>query len=200
MIRDLDATLEAFLVTYAEPNSALAQAAIRFDLPDAEWRADLEVLTVNCYLHDVRENREMRTTEMYVQRTADGTRAVRRQPPVRIDCAYCISAWSPATENAVLEEHRVLSQVLALLLKYPRIPADVLRGSLTQQLPPYPTVIAAPNGLMNPPEFWGALDQPLKPSLNYVITLGMPLDGDATPGPVVDEIVLDVRTDREVAG
>lgn len=191
MIRDLDETIEQLLITRAPAGSELAGADISFDLPDADWRAGLETLTVNCYLYDIRENVELRTVEPPVQRSADGSRAVRRQPPVRIDCAYCITAWSPATDESVLEEHRLLGQVLRVLLRHRTVPADVLQGSLTDQIPPYPTLIASPDGVKNPPEFWGALDQQLKPSLNYVLTLAVSLDeapAEAAMPPVVEEV------------
>jgi hypothetical protein len=191
MIRDLDATLEQLFITRAPAGSEFAGADISFDLPDADWRAGLETLTVNCYLYDIRENRELRTAEPPIQRSADGTRAIRRRAPVRIDCAYCITAWSPATDESVLEEHRLLGQILRVLLSHPTIPADVLQGSLADQIPPYPTIIAAPDGVKNQPEFWGALDQQLKPSLNYVLTLAVSLDeSPAEPDmpPTVEEV------------
>lgn len=191
MIRDLDETIEQLLITSAPAGSELAGADISFDLPDADWRAGLEALTVNCYLYDIRENFDLRTVEPPVQRSADGTRAVRRRAPVRIDCAYCITAWSPATDESVLEEHRLLGQVLRVLLRHPTVPADVLQGSLADQIPPYPTIIASPDGVKNPPEFWGALDQQLKPSLNYVLTLAVSLDespAEAAMPPVVEEV------------
>lgn len=189
MIRDLDDTIQELLKTRAPAGSELAGADISFDLPDADWRAGVSTLTVNCYLYDIRENLEMRTNEPPLQRSPDGTRAVRRQPPARIDCAYCITAWSPATDESVLEEHRLLSQVLLVLLRNPTIPSDVLQGSLVGQIPPYPTVIASPDGVKNQPEFWGALDQQLKPSLNYVVTLAMILDEAPAELPrVVEEV------------
>lgn len=194
MIRDLDTTIQALLETRASAGSELDNAEISFDIPDADWRGALDTLTINCYLYDISENRELRTNEQLIHRSADGSRATRRPAPVRIDCAYCITAWSPATDESVLEEHRVLSQVLRLLLQNPTIPADVLQGSLVSQIAPYPTVIASPEGMKNQPEFWGALDQQLKPSLNYVITLALQLDDEPVEGdlpPVVTEIVLE---------
>jgi len=191
MFRDLDETIEQLFITRAPAGSELSGANISFDLPDADWRAGLDTLTVNCYLYDIRENRDLRTVEPPIQRSADGTRAVRRRAPVRVDSAYCITAWSPATDESVLEEHRLLGQVLRVLLLHPTIPADVLQGSLADQVPPYPTVIAAPDGVKNQPEFWGALDQQLKPSLNYVLTLAVSLDESPIEGdmpPVVEEI------------
>ncbi len=189
MIRDLDDTIQALLEQKAEPGSELDQADISFDLPDAEWQAGLKTLTVNCYLYDVRENRDLRTNEPLLQRSDDGTRAVRRRAPARIDCAYCITAWSTATNEPVFEEHRLLSQVLMVLLKNPTIPEEALVDKLEKQIPPYPTVIAAPDGVKNQPEFWGALDQQLKPSLNYVVTLAVMLDEEPAEMPRVAEEV-----------
>ena len=155
MIRDLDITIQAMLETLAPPGSVLASADVTFDLPDAEWRTGITSLTVNCYLYDVRENREMRTNERLVQRSDTGIPMALRQPPVRVDCTYCITAWSPAENESVLEEHRLLSQVLRLLLQNPTIPPGVLQGSLVTQIPPYPRVIAGPSDIKNMPEFWG---------------------------------------------
>lgn len=191
MIRDLDNALQLLLQRYAPPGSLLENASISFDLPDAKWRSSLSGLTVNCYLYDIHENRELRTNESLTTRSADGRRAARLSPPVRIDCSYCITAWSTATSDAVLEEHRLLSQVLRTLLQHPTLPEDVLRDSLGTQLPAAPTLIASREGLRNQPEFWHALDQKLKPSLNYVITLAMLLEAlptDTSMTRVVDTV------------
>lgn len=192
MIRDLDATIEELITTRAEAGSELAAADISFEIPDATWRSGLTNLTVNCYLYDVHENLEMRTYEPIVQRDTDNSLLAVRQAPRRINCAYCITAWSTATTDAVLEEHRVLGQILRVLLTFPTLPADTLQGSLTDQIPPYPTVVASSDGMKNNPDFWGALDQQLKPSLNYIITLAMMLDEEPTEAPAsVDEIVIE---------
>lgn len=180
MIRDLDATIGAMLKAGAAIGSALASATISFDLPDTAWRAALTALTVNCYLYDVRENLDMRTYEAIMSRSADGRQATRGAPPIRIDCSYCITAWSIATSDAVLDEHDLLSQVLVVLLRNQSINPAVLQGTLVGQIPPYPTVIASQDGIVkHHPQFWTALDQKLKPSLNYVITLAMPIETSA---------------------
>ena len=191
MIRDLDDTLAAMLKNRAPVGSALASAAITFDLPDSAWRKKLNKLTVNSYLYDVRENRELRRNESSLYRSADGKKAALRRPAVRVDCAYSITAWSVSNTDAVLEEHRVLSQVLLVLLQNQRILTADLKGSMVNQPQPYPTVIAAPDSTKNNPEFWKALDQELRPALNYVVTLGMwldPVPADADMGRVVETI------------
>lgn len=195
MIRDLDATLSALLRNHAVPGSELAGADIRFDLPDSKWRARVNTLTVDCYLYDVRENRELRTYEGVLKRSADGLRAARLRPPVRVDCAYSISAWSVSQHDPVLEEHRLLSQVLGVLLRFPEIPVADRVGLMTQQPAPYPTVVASPDPGRDMAEFWRALDQELKPALNYVVTLGMwldPIPADAALAPLVQSVTVKV--------
>lgn len=192
MIRDLDATIEELLTSHAPVGSELATADISFEIPDATWRDALSELTVNCYLYDIHENVELRTYEPMVQRNPGGEFFAVRQAPRRIDCAYCITAWSTASNDAVLEEHRILGQILRVLLTNPRLPNDVLQGSLVDQIPPYPTVAASADGMKNNPDFWGALDQQLKPSLSYVITLALLLDEEPTEAQaVVDEVIVE---------
>jgi hypothetical protein len=195
VIQDLDATLRELLTANAPSGSLLASAKVAFDLPDADWQGKLSALTVNLYLYNIVENREMRVNEPLLVRSTDGKRAARLAPPVRIDCAYCITAWSLSTTGPVLEEHQLLSDVLLLLLQTPTIPAAVLQGSLTTQIPPYPTIVASSDAMRNHPEFWTALDQKLKPSLNYVVTLAMLLEtvpADAALPPVVQQTILAV--------
>jgi hypothetical protein len=193
VIRDLDQTIAKMLVAEAPVGSELAAADITFDLPDGKWRSGVTKLTVNCYLYDIRENHELRTAEPVLRRSLDGTRAGRVRPPIRVDCSYSITAWSVATTDAVLEEHRVLSQVLLVLAHNQQIPAADLVGSMVNQPGPYPSIIASPEATKNLPDFWRALDQQLKPSLNYVVTLGMwpdPVPPDAALTPVVSTYVL----------
>jgi hypothetical protein len=201
MIRDLDDTISALLKEKAPSGSELAGAEISFDLPNDAWRKKIKTLTVNCYLYDVRENTALRTHEPLLQRSEDGMRAVRRLPPVRVDCVYCITGWSQIQSESVADEHRLLSQVLMVLLRHPTIPEDVLRGGLVEQIPPYPTVIALPDGVKNPPEFWSALNQQLKPSLNYAVTLAMMLEEEPDQlGEVVEEVNVNTHHRDELPG
>ena len=190
MIRDLDDTIAAMLKNRAPTGSLLAGALVKFDLPNAKWRNNLNKLTVNCYLYDVRENTELRTEQPLLRRSADLTRAARLRPPVRIECAYAITAWSVSNSDAVLEEHRVLSQALLVLLQNRRILAADLTGTMANQPVAYPTVIAAADSTKNNPDFWKALDQELRPALNYVVTLGMWLD-PVPPDAAMDPVVAD---------
>ena len=190
MIRDLDETISTMLKTGATPGSSLAGATISFDLPDATWRGGLVGLTINCYLYDICENLEMRTYEPLVSVTAGGGSALHVDPPIRINCSYCVTAWSTAATDPVLDEHDLLSQALIVLLRNQPLPENLLQGALAGQIPPYPLVIASQDGVgKHHPQFWTALDQKLKPSLNYVLTLAMPIDPAQTPAPTAFKTV-----------
>jgi hypothetical protein len=197
MIEDLDRTLEKLLKDSAPPGSELAQADVAFDIPDREWRQQLDTLTLNCYLYSIEENTERRTHEPLLHRTPAGARRV--TPPVRVDCAYCITGWSTNETNPVFEEHRLLSQVLRVLLKHKTIPASALVGALVGQIPPYPSVVAA-GSKKSDGEFWEALDQQLKPSLNYVVSLAMFLDDEEpTFTSIVEQVDVVARSMSEAA-
>ncbi len=179
MIKDLDLTLKAFISGEAESGSELAAAHISFSVPDEEWRARGKELELNIYLYDIRENRELRTNEKELQRNADGT-VTQKEPPPRIDCAYIVTAWNKASassdEDKEMQEHRLLSQVLKVLMCNPKIPRSYLLGLLKNQEPDLPMVTAQKGGVPDPVEFWNALGSPLKPSINCVVTISLDLE------------------------
>lgn len=132
--------------------------------------------TVNFYLYDIRENTILRSNEPVIERKNDGT-VSKKQPPARIQLYYCVTAWSPAQEDAsgtkTREEHKQLSRALVALIKHPKIPSDVLSGDLIDQVPPLPTTVILPDGMENAGQFWSALDGLLKPFLDYRITISL---------------------------
>jgi hypothetical protein len=170
MIQDFDRTLARLL----RDRVPLRDEPITFDVPDEDFRAQLSraALTVNLYLYDIRENHELRSPEWRLERQSDGT-MLKRRPRVRLDLFYVITAWSPAEPPNVLAEHALLSRILRTLFRYPTIPPEVLLGAIVGQEPPLPTLVAQPDGLRNPAEFWGALRQPTRPSIHLVATIAM---------------------------
>jgi hypothetical protein len=152
----------------------LREEAITFDVPNETFRAQRSrtALTVNLYLYDIRENHDLRSPEWRLERQADGT-MLKQRPRVRLDLFYMITAWSLAEPPDVLAEHALLSQILRTLFRYPTIPPDVLQGAIIGQEPPLPTLVAQPDGLRNPAEFWGALRQPPRPGIHLVATIAM---------------------------
>jgi Pvc16 N-terminal domain/Carboxypeptidase regulatory-like domain len=174
VIDDVDLTLRRLLEDKVpRPRTPFV---VRFDQPSDQWEPTAG-LNLNVYLYDVRENLELRDPVPRLQVEPDGV-AIRRLPPARINLFYVVTAWSGVTqrlEPQVLEEHRLLADVLRTLLSYPTLPRDVLQGSLVGQEPPLPTLVAQMGeGLPHPPaEFWSALQSPMRPSLNLIVTIAL---------------------------
>jgi hypothetical protein len=164
MIRDLSETLSALLAP------ALTTADISFERP-TDLFAPTQT-TVNLFLYDVRENVELRNNEPVIRRL--GTQSRKEPPPVRLDCGYLVTAWPVGGSDVALQEHRLLSDALRRLLRFPTIPSEFLRGSLVGQQPPLPTVTARPDGLSNPAEFWTAVGSRLRAALTLRATISVP--------------------------
>jgi hypothetical protein len=191
MIRDLDLTLKKLLTDEAEPGKELANVDISFSVPDEEWRKKGNKLELNIYLYDIRENRKLRSNEMQVERNSNGT-ADRVKVPPRVDCAYLVTAWNKAAaaddDDKELPEHSLLSQVLHVLLCHRTIPKEHLQGVLKGQAPALPLVSAQPGSLMEPGEFWGSLNTPVRPSISCVVTTSPDIRQSITAPMVVTKI------------
>jgi hypothetical protein len=172
MITELDETIKQILMKQAalEPS----EVDIAFNTPNREWSASLAKPTVNLYLYDIRENHELRGTEWIIEKNGNNT-ATKRKNAKRINLSYLVTVWA----NNIEDQHRLLWRVLSALIRYPTIPPDLLSGQLAKQDYPVISHAAQPDGLFsNPADFWAALDNEIKPSFNYVVTL--PLDLDIT--------------------
>jgi len=177
MITDLDQTLKQLLIV--EMPIKNNDVDVEFELPKREWSAKLSRPTINLYLYDLRENTELRQTNWVVER-GDNGQATKRRPPRRIDLSYLITAWTSSADD----EHRLLWRALWALLRHPELPENALSGDLTQSELPIRASIAQPDQIPNVADLWGVLDNELKPSLHYVVTL--PLDlAQVVTGPVV---------------
>ena len=178
MINDLDETLKQLLIKKGAVNPA--EVDIRFETPKREWSASILRPTINFYLYDVRENHELRGTE-WVPNIAENGLAMRKKNPSRLNLSYIITVWT----NNIDDEHRLLWNILKTLFRYPVVPDELLAGKLADQACPIETKTAQPDGLFNnPADFWTSLDNEIKPSINYVVTL--PLDLDiTTTSPIV---------------
>ena len=163
MIQDLDETIAALLRRDLPPALA-AQVQISFATPDDQFPSQSVTLpAIDLFLYDVRENLELRSNEVTLTRRGDGT-AIRTQPAVRVDFSYLITAWpSESAPNPAEDEHRLLGEVMRVLLRYRTIPADVLQGELRDQTPALPISGRAETGPLHrlvgqpsPPSFEGA--------------------------------------------
>ncbi len=185
MIDDLDLSIEALLTM--EFGGALP-FDLSFAIPDKTFApVSGSKNTLNCYLYDIREDRELRRTDPILARQPDGT-VQKQYPPARVRLAYCITAWSPATVSVEIapaqDEHKLLSDVLRALLKYPTLPPSALKGSLAGQQPPLPTTVILPDTDKIVSDFWTAVGGQLRPSLDYRVTLSLTYL-DLVTGPMV---------------
>ncbi|RLC96315.1 MAG: hypothetical protein DRI40_03510 [Chloroflexi bacterium] len=183
MINDVDETLKQLLIQKVPLDPA--EVDISFDMPDREWSASVSRPTVNLYLYDIRENHQLRNNEWIMKRS--GGSAVMAKPPLRIDLSYLVTVWT----NDTADQHRLLGHLLATLSRYQELPADLLQGILKESQCPVLAFTAQPNGInMNAADFWGALENQLRASINYVLTVPVDIDMKFT-SPLVKTTVLE---------
>lgn len=188
MIDDLDRTLEE-LFKMELPPALIDQVNITFAAPDDQFPPTSVTLpAIDLFLYDVRENRELRTNEWVTER-GNGT-VTRTRPPVRIDCSYLVTAWaSDSAPNPSQDEHRLLGEVMAILLRHRSIPPAALQGSLVGQEPTLRASPLQPALLQSMGEFWQAMGGKPKACLNYTVTISVqPFEGVEAP------VVLETET------
>lgn len=173
MINDLDETLAA-LLRRDLPAALAEQVQVSFATPDDQFPPQSVTLpAIDLFLYDVRENIELRSNEVYLQRRGDGT-ATRTRAPVRVDFSYLVTAWpSQSVPEPAEDEHHLLGEVMQVLLRYRTIPEDVLQGGLAGQEPPLPASSLQPGRLQSLGEFWQALGGKPKAALNYTVTVSV---------------------------
>src|SRR5579871_2335300 len=122
MINDLDKTVEELLKRELAP-ALLEQVGISFAAPDSDFPpATVTLPAIDLFLYDIRENLELRSTGWIVERGDDGV-TTKRRAPIRIDCSYLITAWSSESSSTrALDEHRLLGEVIKVLLRHPSLP------------------------------------------------------------------------------
>ncbi|HEV7608576.1 MAG TPA: Pvc16 family protein [Steroidobacteraceae bacterium] len=176
MFELLDKTLAAM---FADPRAGIAlpplsNVDVTFLTPEKNYPIDNE--SINLYLYETRENRELRSAEPIFE-TRNGL-SIRRRPPLRVDCAYLVTTWSKLTGAAKIEaEHRMLGHALNWLSRFAVIPPRYLTtGGLGGQMFEPPTLVAQLDAVKNAGEFWSALGIPPRPFFNLIVTITMDLD------------------------
>jgi hypothetical protein len=172
------------------------QVTISFATPNDQFPpTTVSLPAVDLFLYDIRENRELRTGEWVIERKANGQVAQQR-PPVRIDCSYLITAWpSEGSNTPALDEHRLLGEVMKVLLKYTLLPSAVLQGALRDQPYPPPSSTLQPGHLQNLGEFWQALGGKPKAALNYTVTVSLQVAAAEEIGPAAGERAVGMQPD-----
>ena len=193
MIDDLDESLKTLLDAGTCPGTSPSRVRSRFAAPDDQFPPQSVTLpAVDLFLYDVRENLDLRSNEVYLERRSDGT-ATRARAPVRVDFSYLVTAWSSeSVPDRAQDEHRLLGEVMRTLLRHRSIPAEVLQGVLANQDLPLPTSALQPGRLQSLGEFWQALGGKPKAALNYTVTFSVDVF-EPEPVQLVTEKVLRVE-------
>jgi hypothetical protein len=178
MLADLDETLRSLLRTELERHG-FEGVDIAFDAPAREWSGQLSKPAVNIFLYDLREAETLRTSEWSrIQR--DG-RTFEGRPPMVMECSYAVTAWTQAVED----EHRLLSQVLAIFHAYPEMPQSALNGRLANGSQTWPIKARIGQGKGEKSDFWSAIGGQYKVSLDYVVRLSVDSGAKLERGPEV---------------
>src|SRR4051795_1877237 len=178
MLADLDETLRTLLRDELEVHG-FEGVDIAFDAPSREWSGQLSKPAVNVFLYDLREAETLRTSEWSsMQRNG---RTVEGRPPMVMEASYAVTAWTQAVED----EHRLLSQVLAIFYAYPEIPRDRLNGRLANGSQAWPIKARIGQGKGEKSDFWTAVGGQYKVSLDYVVRLSVESGARLERGPQV---------------
>jgi hypothetical protein len=189
MIESLDQTIKKLILQKGQFD--LGDVEIRFDQPTRDWAAGLTKPAINCYLYDIRENRELRNREWIVDRQPNG-QARKKIAPLRVTVSYLVTAWT----NEVEDEHAILWRVLVALASTPILPEELLKGELVHQPFPMPAQTAQVSEAMhNLSDLWNVMENELKPAISYAVTLAV--DREYTfSGPMVFTKRVDFRQRR----
>lgn len=189
MIRYLDELLRDLFVNTIDEISDEMQ--VRFQPPDDTWIGYVNSLTsngqpanaLNVYLIEVRENRKLRSNQV-TREVMEGFVA-EHLAPMRLDCHYLITSWSPAAASPAIEpswdEHMLLYEVTAVLANNaPLVPSEVYGASgLPMGFPDtiadaeLPIQFVPVEGFPKYAEFWGTMGagRPWRPAIHLVVTL-----------------------------
>jgi hypothetical protein len=183
MFHDLDETLAELL----NRELHMVSVALSFATPDDQFPpASVTFPAIDLFLYDVRENVALRSNEWH--ETHSNGQASRERAPVRVDCSYLITAWSGQSDPvaAIKDEHYLLGEVMRVLLRHKKLPADVLQGELAHQEPPVRAKIIRDGYLQSLGEFWQAMGGKPKAALNYTVTISVPVGEPEPLGPLVE--------------
>ncbi len=193
MFQFLDLTLKALLSDPASMLDVGGSTDLSFSTPDQAFdQMPLNQRTINLFLHEVKENRELRRPQPVIERQANGF--TRFEPAIRVMCSYLVTAWSnQAGDPKIAEEHQLLGDTYRWLCRFSTIPDTyVQQGGLADQLFPPPVIVATLDGNKVFGEFWTALGRPPRPAFLLAVTISVPI-GEPTPGYLVTKRNLQVE-------
>lgn len=175
-IADLDEALRTLLKRELDKHG-FEGVEIAFDAPSKEWSGKLTGPTVDLFLYDMREALD-RAAATPSERRTNGT-AVITDPPLQLELTYAVTAWTKAVED----EHRLLSQVLAVLYSYTDVPSDVIAENAGTTLARAETSVGRPRE--EKADFWTSVGGQYKASIDYVVQIVVESGATFVRGPEV---------------
>src|SRR5215218_9167707 len=177
-IADLDEALRTLLRRELKRHG-FEGVEVAFDAPSKEWSGKLTSPTVDLFLYDLREA-SARADSTPTEQRGNG-QAVVTPPSLRLELTYAVTAWTKAVED----EHRLLSQVLAILYSYRRLPAEVLESALDGG-----TVLSQAETSVGRPreekaDFWTSVGGQYKASIDFVVHTQVASGASYVRGPEV---------------
>jgi hypothetical protein len=191
ILADLDEVLRELLERELAARGLLG-VAVTFEVPSRERVAQWSSPAIDLFLYDLREAPGARDRSWHPARV-DGQPLLVRAP-LRLACTYAITAWAPT----VLDEHRLLSQAIAILGAHPQLPVELLPSSLLVGEPPQPLIAEVAHVRDEArAEFWTALGNQYKVSLHYTVTVLCDTGVSAARGPAVQTEAIALQTGRK---
>ena len=130
MLADLDETLRGRCCRRELERHGFEGVDIAFDAPVAEWSGQLSKPDGQHLPLRPARGGDAAHERVVADAATDG-RTFEGRPPMVMECSYAVTAWTQAVED----EHRLLSQVLAILFAYPELPQDRAQRAPRQRLP-----------------------------------------------------------------
>ena len=168
MLPDLHAALRTLI--YEVGQISPLEVDVLFEPPSRDRFDRLTRPAVSLYLSGVRENLDLRDTSFST--TRGGAGAQRRMPARRVDFVYMVSMLSTEVDD----EFRLLWRVLATLMKYQKLPPELLSPELRSIEPAIVTRVLVDEESQHTVDIWSALNMPPHPSFSYIVTAPMDLD------------------------
>jgi hypothetical protein len=175
-IADLDEALRTLLKRELDKHG-FEGVDIAFDAPSKEWSGKLTGPTVDLFLYDMREAMD-RAAATPSERRTNGVATI-ADPPLQLELTYAVTAWTKAVED----EHRLLSQVLAILFSFSEMPADVIAENATTTLARAETSVGRPRE--EKADFWTSVGGQYKASIDYVVQIVIDSGATFVRGPEV---------------
>jgi len=190
MIQDVDESIRTLI---RQEGLGGSDVEVTLEAPTTEWSARRSAPTVDLYLYDIREELRRRSNGKIDVLDAEGRVTSRASPPRYYRLSYLATAWTQRPED----EHRLLSSILACLIRYERLPDHVLQGELEGQTLPIQLNTALPPAEDRAiSDLWTALGGELKPSLDVTVIVPFDLGRHEHAGPpVLEPIRLDVENE-----